>query len=332
MVRPLWPLSLFGPVPSRRLGQSLGINNIPPKVCTYSCIYCQLGRTSTMQVDRQVFHEPQSVFQTVQERVGKAREASETVDYLAFVPDGEPTLDINLGKELELLKRLNLPTAVITNTSLIWRPDVRQDLMAADWVSLKVDAVDEAVWRQIDRPHGSLDVASILEGAMAFASDYRGELVTETMLVVGVNDGETQLRALGGFLARLQPERAYLSVPTRPPAESWAQAPNEETVHRAYHILSKDLDQVEYLVGYEGNAFAFTGDLEKDLLSITAVHPMRKEAVSDYLARAGADWPAVHRLVAQGELVEVEHAGHTFYLRRLGGRSTSNSGCSSASS
>jgi wyosine [tRNA(Phe)-imidazoG37] synthetase (radical SAM superfamily) len=332
MVRPLWPLSVFGPVPSRRLGQSLGISNIPPKVCTYSCIYCQLGRTSTMQVDRQVFHEPQGISHAVQERVRKAREAGETVDYVAFVPDGEPTLDINLGREIEPLKRLNLPVAVITNTSLIWRYDVRQDLMGADWVSLKVDAVDEAVWRRIDRIHGSLDLASILEGAMAFASDYRGELVTETMLVAGVNDGETQLQALGGFLAHLRPERAYLSVPTRPPAEPWAQAPSEQAVHRAYHILGKHVEQVEYLIGYEGNAFAFTGDVEEDLLSITAVHPMRKEAVSDYLARAGADWPAVHRLVAQGELVEVEHAGHTFYLRRFDGRSTSNSGCCSASS
>ena len=204
--------------------------------------------------------------------------------------------------------------------------------MGADWVSLKVDAVDEAVWRRIDRPHGSLDLASILEGAMAFASDYRGELVTETMLVAGVNDGETQLQALGGFLARLQPERAYLSVPTRPPAEPWAQAPSEQAVHQAYHILGKHVEQVEYLIGYEGNAFAFTGDVEEDLLSITAVHPMREEAVSDYLARAGADWPAVHRLVAQGELVEVEHGGHTFYLRRFGDRGTSNSACCSASS
>jgi wyosine [tRNA(Phe)-imidazoG37] synthetase (radical SAM superfamily) len=323
MVRPLWPPSLFGPVPSRRLGQSLGINNIPPKICTYSCIYCQLGRTSTMQVDRQSYHEPREIYCAVQEKVGKVRETGGAVDYVAFVPDGEPTLDINLGWEIELLKRINLPVAVITNTSLISRYDVREDLMGADWVSLKVDAVDEAVWRRIDRPHGSLDLASILEGAMAFARDFQGELATETMLVGGVNDGDTQLQALGGFLARLQPERAYLSVPTRPPAESWAQAPGEQTVHRAHHILGKDVEQVEYLIGYEGNAFAFSGDVEEDLLSITAVHPMREEAVSDYLARAGADWPAVHRLVAQGELVEVEHGGHTYYLRRLGDRSIS---------
>jgi wyosine [tRNA(Phe)-imidazoG37] synthetase (radical SAM superfamily) len=242
---------------------------------------------------------------------------------VAFVPDGEPTLDINLGREIELLKRLDLPVAVITNASLIWRSDVREDLMGADWVSLKVDAVDEAVWRRIDRPHGSLDLASILEGAVMFAREYGGELVTETMLVAGVNDGDSQLQALAGFLAHLQPERAYLSVPTRPPAEPWVQVPSEEVVTRAYNTFRSRVEQVVYLIGYEGNAFSFTGDVEEDLLSITAVHPMREEAVSDLLERAGAEWPLVHQLVAQGELVEAEHGGHTFYLRKLEDRNTS---------
>jgi len=159
--------------------------------------------------------------------------------------------------------------------------------------------------------------ASILEGALAFAESYTGELVTETMLVVGINDGEEHLEAVAGFLAHLQPDRAYVSIPTRPPAEPWAQAPAEEVVNRAYHILEKEVAQVEYLIGYEGNAFAFTGNVEQDLLSITSVHPMRQDAVSDYLARADAAWSVIERLVAEGELVETEHDGHIFYLRRL---------------
>ncbi|MBN1135317.1 MAG: radical SAM protein [Anaerolineae bacterium] len=307
----------FGPVPSRRLGRSLGINNIPPKVCTYSCVYCQLGRTIKMQVDRGAFYEPEEIVDAVRNKVVRAREAGESIDYLTFVPDGEPTLDIHLGKEIELLRPLGLPIAVITNASLIWRQDVREELMGADWVSLKVDAVEKAAWQRINRPHGSLNLSSILESALAFAKEYHGDLVTETMLVVGVNDGERRLKTLGGFLARLQPDRAYLSIPTRPPAESWALPPDEQTVNRAYHILGKKVEQVEYLIGYEGNAFAFTGDAEEDLLSITAVHPMREDAVSDYLARAGAGWAVVQQLVAKGKLVEAKHRGHTFYLRKL---------------
>jgi wyosine [tRNA(Phe)-imidazoG37] synthetase (radical SAM superfamily) len=133
----------FGPVPSRRLGRSLGINNIPPKICTYSCVYCQVGRTHKLQVERRPFYEPQEVLRDVRAKVEKAREAGEPIEYLTFVPDGEPTLDVHLGQEIELLRPLGLPIAVISNTSLIWRQDVREDLMGADWVSLKVDAVEE---------------------------------------------------------------------------------------------------------------------------------------------------------------------------------------------
>jgi wyosine [tRNA(Phe)-imidazoG37] synthetase (radical SAM superfamily) len=308
----------FGPVPSRRLGRSLGINNIPPKICTYSCVYCQLGRTLKMEVERRAFYEPEEVVADVAGKVARTREAGESVDYLTFVPDGEPTLDIHLGQEIEDLKPLGLPIAVISNASLIWRQDVRQDLMGADWVSLKVDAVEQAVWRQTNRPHGSLDLSSILEGVLAFAREYRGELVTETMLVDGVNDGERHLKALASFLTHMQPDRAYLSIPTRPPAEPWTLPPDEQTVNRAYHILRKEVEQVEYLIGYEGNAFAFTGEVEEDLLSITAVHPMREDAVSQFLARAGATWAVVQRLVAQDRLVEADYDGHRFYLRRFG--------------
>ncbi|MEJ2736060.1 MAG: radical SAM protein, partial [Anaerolineae bacterium] len=275
-------------------------------------------RTLKMKVERRAFYEPEIVMSEVVAQVTKAREAGESIDYLTFVPDGEPTLDIYLGREIERLRPLGLPIAVISNASLIWRQEVRQDLLGAEWVSLKVDAVEQAVWRQINRPHGSLDLSSILEGVLAFASEYTGELVTETMLVDGVNDGERHLKALASFLTHMQPDRAYLSIPTRPPAEPWTLPPDEQTVNRAYHILRKEVEQVEYLIGYEGNAFAFTGDVEEDLLSITAVHPMREDAVSQFLARAGADPAIVQRLVAQDRLVEADYDGHRFYLRRFG--------------
>ena len=307
----------FGPVPSRRLGRSLGINNIPPKVCTYSCVYCQLGRTIKMQVERSAFYEPEEILRDVQTKVERAKEAGEPIDYLTFVPDGEPTLDVNLGREIELLRSLGIKIAVITNSSLIWGENVREGLMKADWVSLKMDSVREEVWRRINRPQGTLQLTAILDGALEFAQAFRGELATETMLVEGVNDGDDHIREVADFLARLRPATAYLAIPTRPPAEEWVQLPSEEVINRAYHILSERVNQVEYLIGYEGNAFAFTGNVEEDLLSITAVHPMREEAVSVFLARAKADWPVVHKLVKQGQLVKTEYEGKRFYMRRL---------------
>jgi wyosine [tRNA(Phe)-imidazoG37] synthetase (radical SAM superfamily) len=199
----------------------------------------------------------------------------------------------------------------------MWRQDVREDLMGADWVSLKVDAVQEGVWHQIDRPHGRLELARILEGALAFARSFRGHLVTETMLAAGINDSEHHLREISSFLARLAPITAYIAIPTRPPAEEWVRAPAEGVLNRAFQILGERLAQVEHLIGYEGDAFAFTGDVTGDLLSITAVHPMREDAVDAFLNRAGAKWEIVQRLLNAGRLVEAEYQDHRFYLRKL---------------
>ena len=270
-----------------------------------------------MQVKRRTFYEPEEVLRDVHDKVEKARGAGERIDYLTFVSDGEPTLDINLGREIELLRPLGIKIAVITNGSLIGREDVREDLLGADWVSLKMDATRRDIWRKIDRPHGTLRLASILDGALEFASEFKGELMTETMLVEGINDDDDHIREVAIFLARLRPATAYLAIPTRPPAEEWVQPPGEEVINRAYQIFSKSVDRAEYLIGYEGNAFAFTGNVEEDLLSITSVHPMREDAVSEFLARAGADWSVIHRLIAQERLIEMEYEGRKFYMRKL---------------
>lgn len=307
----------FGPVPSRRLGKSLGINNIPAKICTYSCVYCQVGRTTEMQNDRRLFYPPEDIFRDVQSRLAKAEAASEPVDYLTFVPDGEPTLDVNLGKEIMLLKALHVPVGVITNSSLLWRKDVREELGKADWVSLKIDAVQEDIWRQINRPHKAINLSRILEGMLAFAKAFAGKLVTETMLIRGINDNDDCMKDVAVFLHALQPCQAYLSVPTRPPAQQLVRGPDEAALNRIYQILAKKVKQVEYLIGYEGDAFAFTGDIEKDILSITAVHPMREEAVRTMLSLAGSSWEVVDRLMAHGDLAETKYDGHVFYLRKF---------------
>ena len=146
----------FGPIPSRRLGRSLGINNIPPKVCSYSCVYCQVGITDSMSVHRRNFFPPEEIFDEVKNRVSQLRDADENIDYLSFVPDGEPTLDINLGRTIEKLKTFAIRIAVITNSSLLWDDTVKRDLMHADWICLKIDSVRNNIWHKINRPHTRL--------------------------------------------------------------------------------------------------------------------------------------------------------------------------------
>ena len=308
---------IYGPVPSRRLGRSLGINNIPPKTCSYSCLYCQLGNTIKMQVGRENFYEVEEVVQGVKEKVKQVREKGEPIDYLSFVPDGEPTLDTNLGKEIELLKPLGIKIAVLTNATLLWRREVRQDLQKADWVSLKVDAVSTEIWRRINRPQKSLKLEVILEGMVKFADIFKGELTTESMLIQGVNDNSGEIEKIADFLAELKPNRAYLAIPTRPPAKATITAASEQVINMAYHIFGKRLGNVEYLIGYEGNAFAFTGKVEDDLLGITSVHPMREEAVTEFLKKADADWGVIEKLIEEGNLIELEYQGRKFYMRKL---------------
>jgi wyosine [tRNA(Phe)-imidazoG37] synthetase (radical SAM superfamily) len=270
-----------------------------------------------MQIERQAFYGPDELLRDVEKKIAEVRKAGESIDYLTFVPDGEPTLDINLGSEIDLLKPFGFKIAVITDASLIWRDDVRTDLMKADWVSLKVDAVNEGVWRQVNRPHRSLQLSSILDGMIKFARLYHGELATETMLVKGLNDSPEHAAEIADFLAQLKPDKAYISIPIRPPAERWVRPPDEKVINVFYQIFSKKVKWVEYLIGEEGNAFASTGNVAEDLLSITAVHPMREEAVRELLARANADASIIHQLLARGLLFETEYENKKFYLRRL---------------
>lgn len=303
----------FGPVPSRRLGRSLGINNIPPKNCTYSCIYCQVGRALRTGIDRQSFYEPEAILAEVR---GHLEKVHGPVDYLTFVPDGEPTLDKQLGRTICLLHKLGLPIAVISNASLVWRSDVQEDLTGADWVSLKIDTVDSQTWHRINRPNRHLALPSILAGIREFARIFKGRFVTETMLAEGVNDADETLEHLAHFLGSLKPAAAYLSIPTRPPAERSVRGPDEAKVNHAYQILSRRLARVECLTGYEGNAFASSGNLTEDVLNITAVHPLREEAVRSLVDRDHASWAEVEDMVACEQLAEVQYAGDTFYMRK----------------
>lgn len=308
---------VYGPVPSRRLGRSLGINNIPPKACSYSCVYCQLGNTDNMLTERQTFYDPAELVENVTRKVEQVSETGETIDYLTFVPDGEPSLDANLGEEIGHLKSLNIRIAVITNASLIWREDVCQELKKADWVSLKVDTVNQETWHRLNRPRKSLQIERILEGMVRFASDFTGELATETMLIQGINDNAGEMERVADFLARLKPAKAYLAIPTRPPAEKTIIAADEQAVNLAYQVFGNRLNEVEYLIGYEGNAFSFSGNIEEELLSITSVHPMREEAVTELLKKAGSGWELVDKLIKDGNLVEVEYRENRFYMRKL---------------
>lgn len=306
----------FGPVPSRRLGRSLGVNNIPYKTCSYSCIYCQLGRTVNLSVERKCFYDWRGL---VEEVVGVIKEIKGRVDYITFVPDGEPLLDKCIDLEIEGVKReVSTPIAVLTNASLLYLEEAREDLASADLVSLKIDALSENTWRRINRPHPALELEMVLKGMEAFARGFKGRLITETMLVDRFNTDVNELERVARFIKRLNPFKTYVAIPVRPPAEPFVRPPPPQKLVEAYNVFNEILEErrVELLNLPEPPAFTAHGDPEKWLLSVTSVHPLRVEyalkALSDLIRNPEE---VINKLREEGKIEVVEYSKEKFVVR-----------------
>ena len=207
---------VYGPVPSRRLGRSLGVDLVPFKTCTYDCVYCQLGRTTRKTVRRQRWVDPSDVVAQV-----RARLESEP-DVIALAGSGEPTLHAGIGDVIAGIKRLtDVPVAVITNGSLLSRPTVRRGLAAADIVLPSLDAPDDGLFQLVNRPHEALRFDDVVGGMIAFRNGYRGQMWLEVMLLAAVTGGADVVERLAELAARIAPDRIQLNTAVRPPAESF---------------------------------------------------------------------------------------------------------------
>lgn len=180
-------MSIIGPVVSRRLGVCLGIDTLADRFCSYNCVYCRFGRGQPT-ITRQHFISPGALAGEVRKKLVQVQKDHGKIDYLVFASGGEPTLDLHPGKEIALLKEMGYPVAVFTNGSLLWIEAVRQALSLADWICLKMDTVDEMIWRRLNRPAGQINFAEMLQGVVQFVRDYSGTFVSETTLVKGYNE------------------------------------------------------------------------------------------------------------------------------------------------
>jgi wyosine [tRNA(Phe)-imidazoG37] synthetase (radical SAM superfamily) len=270
-----------------------------------------------MTIDRKDFYSTDQIYDEVSEKITSIKGSGEKIDYLTFVPDGEPTLDINLGKTIERLMSFGIKIAVITNASLIWDKEVQNDLRQANWVSVKLDSVYEDIWRKINRPHGSLNLQKIIRGIEEFAFSFCEELVTETMVVKGVNDSIESLSKTAQKICEINPRKSFILIPSLPPAEKSVKPPSEEILNRAFQIYSSLLPDVELIVYSEGTDFGYSSDAEKELLSILAVHPMRKDAVDNFLSRSNSIWDLIDHLVLINKLKEITYSGTTFLIKNI---------------
>jgi len=305
---------VYGPVPSRRLGRSLGVNPIPSKTCNYSCAYCQLGRTTLRTDERQRFYPPSAILR----EVAQALEGDDDgADYVTFVGEGEPTLCHDLGYLIGESKRLTrTPVAVITNGSLLGSVEVRAELAGSDVVVPSLDAVDDDLFRTINRPRLGLSAADVVDGLIAFREEFAGQLWVEVMLVGGRNDGEAHLTRLRDALDRIRPDRVYVNVPIRPPAEDWVQIPDAEGLVRAQALLGP----VIMMDMQEEGDFGTRGfdDPLQAVEMIVRRHPMRLEQIDAVLADGGDLAGTLDELVATGRLRALQYRGQTFYAAGAG--------------
>ncbi len=278
-----------------------------------------MGRTQWLEARRRSFYEWTTIVEAVKNKAAKV--GLDNIDYITFVPDGEPTLDINLGKEIRGIKgELKAKVAVITNGSLLWMDDVREDLLDADWVSVKIDAVTPNIYKKMDRPHPSLDLSKVLHGILEFANTYSGTLVTETMLVDGVNDFADEISLIAEFIGKINPAKAYISVPTRPPAEPWVAPPSEKNILVAYNLFTEYIgDKVELLIGFEGGEFNIDSENPiESILGIISVHPIRIDVLEKLLEEKKLDpRDIMERLKASSDAVIITYRGKEFLVRRL---------------
>jgi wyosine [tRNA(Phe)-imidazoG37] synthetase (radical SAM superfamily) len=305
---------IFGPVPSRRLGRSLGINTIPSKICSYDCIYCQAGRTTCRSLCRQAYGDPFDLFRLAKKTIGVLTERGIRIDYISLVPNGEPTLDLNLSRTIRLLREFGYKIAVFTNSSLLWNDSVREDLLFADYVSMKVDTVTEAMWQRINRPHSRLRYQMILDGIADFSRSFCGVLTTETMLVKNMNDSLEEVGSIAEYLATLKRSKSYFTIPIRPPAERYAVAPESHRLSALSRFVGDNIAASEMLCLPEGTDFEGAGSIEEELMGILSVHPMNEAAIESFIRRKGGGADTLQHMVGKKVLRAVNFEGTTFYI------------------
>jgi len=315
-VRPMLPCEqalAFGPVPSRRLGFSIGVNVVPTKVCSYNCVYCQLGRTTKLTVERDAYTPTDSIVGAVVEKLGMAPHT----DYVTVIGDGEPTLASNLS---EIRSRVSSSwdgkTALLTNGSLFWMEEVRSVAAGFDAVLPTVSAGDERTFRMLHRPHKAVSFGRYLEGMRAFCSEHGDRTWAEVMLVRGLNDTPESIRAISGLLAELSPAEVHLTAPIRPPSVSSVQPPKRESVDAALREIPGSVD---FTHPETSEMPASRADPVQHLVDITGTHPLRRSQAIDVLTNAGLSEAeaaeSLGSLVSSGALVALERQGESFYVR-----------------
>lgn len=304
---------VFGPVFSRRLGQSLGIDPVPSKTCNWNCVYCQLGRTVPLRSKREEFFPSSAIVREVESVL--AQHPPDTIDWVTFVGSGETLLHSGMGWMVRRLKEMtDLPIAVITNGSLLSDPGVRKELLPADAVLPSLDAGSPPLFKRINRPHPGIPFREHVAGLEAFSREYSGRLLLEIMLIRGLNDTEEALSDLAEIIRRIEPTGIHLSRPDRPPAEPWVSPSDEDGFMRAVSALgsvAQVLHPAESVLRLEDPDRAV-----ETILAVLGRHPMSEVQLDRALAPLSPDAAAriLDSLEDSGRIKQTTRQGERFWV------------------
>ena len=302
---------IYGPVPSRRLGRSLGVDLVPFKTCTYDCVYCQLGRTTNNTLERKEYVAIGAVMEELERKLA----SGDIPDYISLAGSGEPTLNSGIGDLVRWIKKsTKIPVAVLTNGSLLWMSEVQDALKPADLVLPSLDAGDEYIFQYVNRPHGNINFKQMTEGIAEFAGCFPGEVWLEVLLLAGVTGISSEVRKIADIVGRIRPARVQLNTVSRPPAEEFAYPLYENQMKELINIIPGNVEIISDFKWHGRRArFSFkTGD--KDILSLLGRRPCTSADVARGLGiHVTEALKHLEALIKAGEVETVLVDEQTFY-------------------
>jgi wyosine [tRNA(Phe)-imidazoG37] synthetase (radical SAM superfamily) len=303
------PIHVYGPVPSRRLGFSLGIDIIPFKTCTLDCIYCQLGSTAKKTPQRKEYYSQSEILVQIKEKLA----SGQRIDTITFSGSGEPTLNKTLGKLIKEIKKITpIPVAVLTNGTLFADKTVRNALMAADLVIPSLDAATQEVFLKTNRPCSPLNIQDVIEGLKEFRREFKGKIWLEIMLVKGVNDSLPHIQTLQEAAFRIKPDKIQLNTVVRPPAEKSAQPLSPEEMEKIRKAFGKSC---EIIAEFDKKALKpYQKDVEGAILAMVQRRPVTLSDISVSLGRHKSEIiKYLDFLLEEGKIRPVTHKGLKYF-------------------
>jgi wyosine [tRNA(Phe)-imidazoG37] synthetase (radical SAM superfamily) len=299
---------IFGPVLSRRLGFSLGVDLVPFKTCSLDCIYCQAGKTTHKTIERKSYVSLESVMPELKD----ALKQSQKIDYITLSGSGEPTLNLDLGRIITAIKKItDIPVAVLTNGTLLHLESVRDELMAADLVVPSLDAVSQEIFCEINKPHPHINVSQMIAGLKSLRESFSGDIWLEIMLVKGLNDFPEEIKKLKDVISSIEFEKVQLNTTVRPAADKVIEPVTNEELASIKELLG---ERCEVIAGFRENQHTIDTNIPEKIISIISRRPLNLSEISDSLGIPKERTKKhVYLLEQQGKIESLAYGSESYY-------------------